>query len=84
MAFVMTTTLSKTFVKTNCAFLCCANLPPSCPPAGTQHPEGNRGGKGERRGRDPRPRTRAKRGRTKTGAKWGGGGLHDTTEADLL
>jgi hypothetical protein len=57
--------------------------PPLCPPAGTPHPEGNRGGQGARRGArgTPSPEKPGPSGAENRGQK---GGLHAETEADLL
>ena len=58
--------------------------PPLCPPAGTPHPEGNRGGQGGEEGspRDPLPQEPGPSGAEKPGGQKGG--LHAETEADLL
>ena len=91
--FVQSNVVSATFVQPNvlhvpngptrrsCAHAFAVQTPP-CPPAGTPHPEGNRGGQGGEEGEGPPPREPGPSGVEKPGRK--GGGLHDKAEADLL
>ena len=63
--------------KFRCAYLCCAT-PPHAPRPGPHTPRETEGGRGERRGRDPRPREPGPSGAETPGRKVGGGGACTT------